>query len=289
MKNLILVLFVALGFYSCTDSPDYNAPNCGTVTNVAYESFSYCGTLKESPKQPVFVVVSSKDEFEKIFTTCPTFAATDFPDFTQKRILGLFAGPKPTGGYGIKIQSIEQDDCQIVVQYFETEPKVGDGVTGVVTYPADYVVIPKSSKPIFFQKVNQNKDYVVVGTYAMQCFGAECQQFFKIDTQKALRYLKVNYGSYDFNQYGFKTLIYKEDFAAFLKTIPTEIVALKGQTKTFGAPDAHDQGGVYFEWSQGGTVTKIYLDNDNTADQTPNILLFKKVIQDKITELKTKS
>ena len=71
--------------------------------------------------------------------------------------------------------------------------------------------------------------------------------------------------------------------------IPTEIKDFKGETKTFGSPDSHDQGGVYFEWSQGGIVTKIYLDTDNSTDQTQNIILFKKVIQDKITELKTKS
>jgi hypothetical protein len=289
MKNLILVLFVALGFYSCTDTPDYTAPNCGTVTNVAYESFTYCGTLKENPKQPVFVVLNSKEEFEKIFTTCQTFAATDFPDFTQKRILGLFSGPKATSGHGIKIQSIAQDDCQIIVEFFETEPKTGDAVTQAVTYPADYVVIPKSNKPIFFQKVNQIKDYVVMGTYYGNCIGTNCQQFFKVDTQKTLHYLKVNYDSYDFNQYGFKTLVYKDDFAALLQKIPTEITALKGQTKTFGSPDAHDQGGVYFELSQGGVITKIFLDNDNTTDQTQSVLAFKKSIKDKITELNTKS
>ncbi|WP_264563437.1 protease complex subunit PrcB family protein [Flavobacterium sp. N3904] len=288
MKKIILVLFIAFGFYSCTDTPDYNTPNCGNVTNLAYESFSYCGTLKESPKQPVFVVLNSKEEFDKIFTSCPTFAAIDFPDFTQKRILGLFAGPKPTSGYSIKIQSVKQDDCQIVVEFFETE-LTGDAVTPTVTYPADYIVIPKSSKPIFFQKVNQIKDYVVIGTYFGLCSGTDCQQFYKIDSQKVLHYLKVNYGSYDFNQYGFKTLVYKDDLATFLQKIPTEITTLKGQTKTFGEPDSHDQGGVYFEWNQGGVITKIYLDTDNTTDQSQNVILFKKAIQDKIAELKTKS
>ncbi|MNY59017.1 hypothetical protein D3C86_1954180 [compost metagenome] len=99
----------------------------------------------------------------------------------------------------------------------------------------------------------------------------------------------MNYDSYDFNQYNYKTLGFKDDFAAFLLKIPTEIKDLKGQTKTFGSPDSYDQGGVYFEWSQAGVVTKVFLDTDNSADQTQNIILFKKLIQDKITELKTKS
>lgn len=288
MKNLISVLFVALSFYSCTDIPDIETPDCGTVTNVVYESFKYCGTLKENPKQPSFIVINSSDEMQKLFTTCETFDGT-LPDFTQKRILGLLAGEKPSGGYAIKIQSVVEDNCQIIVEYFEKEPKADEVVTTEITYPADYVVLPKANKPILFRKVNQINDYVVVGTYYGYCAGPDCQQFFRMESQKVLHYLKVNYDSYDFSQYNYKTLAFKDDFAGFLLKIPAEITALKGQTKTFGSPDSHDQGGVYFEWSQAGVVTKIYLDVDNSADQTQNILLFKKAIQDKVAELKTKS
>ncbi|MBW4361274.1 protease complex subunit PrcB family protein [Flavobacterium taihuense] len=288
MKNLIIVLFAALSFYSCTDLSDTNTVDCGNVTNVAYQSFSYCGVLKENPKQPSFIIVNSNEEMQKLFTSCQTFDVA-LPDFTQKRILGLLAGPKPTGGYTIKIQSVVEDNCQIIVEYFEKEPKKEDIVAQVITYPADYIVLPKSNKPIFFKKAYEINDYVVMGTYFGECIGTDCQQFFKMDNEKVLHYLNVNYNSYDFNPYSYKALGFKDDFAAFLLKIPTEIKALKGQTKTFGAPDSHDQGGVYFEWSQAGTVTKIYLDTDNSTDQTQNIMLFKKVIQDKITELKTKS
>ncbi|HEU4788744.1 MAG TPA: protease complex subunit PrcB family protein [Flavobacterium sp.] len=288
MKNLISILFVALSFYSCTDISDDNVQNCGSITNVAYESFSYCGVLKENPKQYSFVILNSSEDVQKIFTTCQTVDVA-LPDFTQKRILGIYAGPKPTSGYAIKIQSVVEDDCQIVVEYLEKVPKKDEVVTTVITYPADYVILPKSNKPILFKEVNQINDYVVMGTYFGECSGTDCQQFFRIENNKVLHYLKVNYDSYDFNQYNYKALGFKDDFAAFLLKIPTEIKNLKGQTKTFGSPDSHDQGGIYFEWSQGGIVTKIYLDADNSTDQTQNVILFKKVIQDKIAELKTKS
>jgi hypothetical protein len=287
MKSLISILFVALSFYSCSDITDDNVQNCGNSTNVVYESFSYCGVLKENPKQYSFVILNSSEDVQKIFTTCQTFDVA-LPDFTQKRILGIYAGAKPTSGYTIKIQSVVEDNCQIIVEYFEKEPKKDEVVTTVITYPADYVVLPKSDKPILFRKVYEINDYVVVGTYFGECRGADCQQFFRIDSQKVLHYLNVSYDSYDFNHYKYKTLGFKDDFTAFLQKTPTEITALKGQTKTFGSPDSHDQGGVYFEWSQSGVVTKVYFDNDNTTDQTQNVILFKKVIQDKITELKTK-
>jgi hypothetical protein len=265
-----------------------NVQNCGSTVNVSFESFSYCGVLKENPKQSSFVVLKSVEDVQKIFTSCQTYDVA-LPDFTQKSILGIYAGPKPTGGYQIKIQSIQEDNCQIVVQYFEKEPKKDEVLTTAVTYPSDYVVFPKSSKPIAFQRVYQNNDYIVIGTYYGQCVGKDCLTFFRLDTQKVLRYLNINYGLFDFNQSGYKSLFYKEDLAVFYSKIPTEIKNLKGKTKTFGSPDSHDQGGVYFELHQGDVATKIFLDNDNSTDQNENILAFKKVIQDKIVELKGKN
>jgi len=288
MKKYFILLITFFVLVSCTDTIGDNVQNCGATANVPFESFSYCGVLKENPKQASFVILNSNEDLLKIFSACPTFDVA-MPDFTQKRILGLYAGPKPTGGYAIKIQSIKEDDCQIVVQYFEKEPKKDDVLTTVMTYPSDYVVISKSSKPIAFQRVYQNNDYIVIGTYNGQCVGNDCLTFFRMDSQKVLRYLNVNYGLYDFNQYGFKSLVYKEDMVAFYSKIPTEIKNLKGQTKTFGSPDAHDQGGIYFELHEGDAATKIFLDNDNSTDQNENILAFKKVIQDKILELKGKN
>lgn len=50
MKRFILLALAAFGFYSCTDSIDSgDVQNCGNVRNIAYESFNYCGQLKENP------------------------------------------------------------------------------------------------------------------------------------------------------------------------------------------------------------------------------------------------
>lgn len=288
MKNLISILFVVLSFYSCSDLGDENVQDCGKITSVAFSELNICSSLNKNPEQASFLIINSKEEFDKVFTVCPTFNVLDLPDFTQKRILGLLAGPKPSSGYGIKIQSVVEDNCQITVDYYEREPKDDETVLSVITYPSDYIVLPKSSKPILFRKVTP-VDYAVVGIYYGYCAGTDCQQFFRIENDKVLRYLNVNYNSYDFNQYSYKTLGFKDDLLAFLSKIPTELAALKGQTKTFGLPDSHDQGGVYFEWSQEGIVTRIYLDNDNSTDQSQDVVNFKKTIQDKIAELKTKS
>ena len=287
MKKYILLLVVSLFLISCTNGADDEVQNCGTNSNVSFDSFSYCGILKQNPKELSFVILNTNDDVQKTFTTCQTLDAV-LPDFSKKRILGLLAGPKPTGGFAIKIQSVVENDCEIVVEYFEKEPTKDEVVPTVITYPADYIILPKSNKPILFKKVFENKDYVTIGTYFGMCVGMDCQQFFRIDSQRVLHYVKVNYNSYDFNTYSFESLIYKDEFTAFLQKVPAEIKDLKGKTKTFGQPDSYDQGGVYFEWNDGVTVTKIFFDNDATTDQNQNILIFKKFIKDKILELKTK-
>nr|WP_315199589.1 protease complex subunit PrcB family protein [uncultured Flavobacterium sp.] len=288
MKRFILVALMALSFYSCTDSIDNEgAQNCGDVRNVAYENFVYCGQLKENPTKPIYILINSNEDLQKQFNACDSFGP--LPDFTQKRVLGLLSGPRPSSGYNIKIQAVVENDCQILVEYSEKVPGDNEMVTMAITYPADYVVLPKSDKPILFRKVNPINDYAIVGTYYGYCTGADCYQFYKIENYKVIKYPTVNKFPAEFNQTNYKALVYKDDFVGFLSKIPTEIKDLKGQTKTFGSPDAHDQGGVYLEWSQAGVVTKIYLDNDNTADQKTEIIAFKKVIQDKVAELKTKS
>lgn len=290
MKKLFAITLLVFGLYSCTDSlSDVPVQECGDVRNVAYQSFDYCGNLKTTPTQPVYVLIDSEEEMAKELTTCESFTGT-LPDFTKERILALSAGPKPTTGYSIKIQSVLENDCQIAIEYFEKAPQSGDVVTTERFYPIDYVVLPKSDKPLLFIKVNEIADYVIVGSYiedvsAAQCVG-ECNLFFKVENYKVLQYLGVNNFPEEFNKKNYKTLVYKDDYASFISKVPTVIKDLKGQTKTFGEP-TDPAGGVYFEWSQAGVVTKIFL--KNTSEESQEISAFKTEIEAKIAELRTKS
>jgi hypothetical protein len=279
MKNLISILFVVLSFYSCNDLSDDNVPNCGVLTNVVYESFNYCGVLKENPKQPSFIVVNSNEEMQKLFTTCETLNVA-LPDFTKKRILGLLAGPKPTGGFAIKIQSVVEDDCQIIVEYFEKEPKKDEVVATVVTHPADYIVLPKSSKPILFRKVNEIADYVIIGRYSFFC-ATDCFSSYRIDNTKTIRFLSGN------NTAGpYEVLGVKGDLSNFVSHIPQEILALKGQTKEFKNDLIADGGGCFIEYHQGNVVTKINFTNFNKPEPgQENLIIFKDYIYSRIAFL----
>lgn len=159
MKKLILLVMVLLSFSSCMD--DSPVQDCGTITSVEFSPLSDCFTLKENPTKPTYIIINTEEDLNKMFETCPTFQALDLPDFSKERILGLIAGEKPTEGYELKIKDIRENNCQIVVYYYEKEPQ--DAAATVITYPSDFVIMPKSNKPISFVKVSATATAVAFG------------------------------------------------------------------------------------------------------------------------------
>lgn len=287
----MLSLFIAFGFSACSLNNDDLNVDCGASVDKAYTGLpllcSYSVTTL--PTNPFAILVGSEEKFKLNFTkhenTCPN--ATDTPiDFSKEILIGIFAGIKPTNGYSIKITSIIENKCEILINYYEKAPQAGETIVQAPTYPSDFIIIPRTSKTILFNKATEITDNIVVGSFSKQCTGADCQKFFQINDFNILKFKNVVAGGYDFNQYRYDATNKKGDYTLFLKTVPTEILNLKGQTKTYGTPDAADHGGVYFELRQGAVVTKVFIDNTDTADQSAEVKAFKKAIQDKITSLK---
>ncbi|AWK02752.1 hypothetical protein HYN56_00380 [Flavobacterium crocinum] len=292
MKKLMLSLFVAFGFSACSlDNGNNSTIECGTFNDLEFTGFPFsCNyTIKTPPPTAAVAVIASQEKMDNLFTkTSNSCSVASDPniDFTKNYLVGIFAGTKPTNGYAIKITSIVMNGCQVVVNYYEKSPATGETVTQTPTNPYDFVLIPKTEKGFIFNKTNENPDNIVIGSYYNQCAGSDCQKFYQINDYNTLKFLNVVGGQYDFGQYKYTPTIKRGEYTLLLKTVPAEILALKGQTKIYGSPDAADQGGVYFELRQGASVTKVYIDNNDTEDQSTEIKAFKKVIQDKITSLK---
>ncbi|MGE6354462.1 protease complex subunit PrcB family protein [Flavobacterium sp. NPDC079362] len=291
MKKLMLSLFIAFGFSGCSLNNDDIRVDCGASEESAFTNTpllcSY--SVNTYPTVPTYILVSSDEKLKTFFTkresTCPNSGDLTI-DFTKTYLVGLFSGPKNTTGYGIKITSIVENKCEILVNYYEKSPQPGEPITAIVNYPSDFILIPKTTKAILFNKTIENPDNIVIGSYSNQCAGGDCQKFYQVNDFNILKFLNVVPNGYDFNQYKYTTTTKKGEYALLLKTVPTEILNLKGQTKTYGTPDSANQGGTYFELRQAGASTKIFIDNNDTADQSAEIKAFKKVIQDKIATQK---
>ena len=292
MKKLILGLFVAFGLGACSLNTD-DAPQdqCGTYTDVALIGFPLpCNyTVKNQTPNPSAIVIKTQEkmniEFSTHANTCNN-AINPAIDFSKLNLIGIYSGQKSTNGYGIKVTSIVENTCQVVVNFFEYGPQSGETINQIQTYPSDYVLIPATTKPIFFNKTNETPDKVIIGSFDGECTTTNCQKFIQLNDYNILKYRDVVYGSYAFDQYMYTSVTKRGDYTRFLKEIVTnEIRSLEGQTKTFGAPDTGDKKGIYFELHREGKITKIYIDNDDTADQTTEIKAFKKNIKDIITAI----
>ena len=291
MKKLMLGLFIAFGISACSlNNEDFNT-DCGPDVDVPFTGFPLlCNySVKTLPNNPLAVLVRTQNEMDDNFTkhanTCPVASDPNI-DFTKNYLVGIYAGVKPTSGYEIKMTSIVENMCEIVINFYEKSPQAGEQITQTPTYPSDFILINKTSKPIIFNRTTESPDNIVIGTFASQCTGADCQKFFQLNDFNILKFQNVAAGSYTFDQYKYTNTTKRGEYSAFVKNVPAEILALKGQTKTYGSPDAADQGGVYFQLRQTGTITKIYIDNNDTADQSDAVKAFKKAIKDKVTSLK---
>ncbi|KQO33016.1 hypothetical protein ASF10_19650 [Flavobacterium sp. Leaf82] len=291
MKKLMLSLFIAFGFSACSINNDDLKVDCGANEDKAFTGFpllcSY--SINTLPTNPNAILVGSEERMKTLFTkhenSCPN--STEIPiDFSKDMLVGIFAGLKPTNGYSIKITTIVENKCEILINYYEKAPQAGETLVSAPSYPSDFILIPRSSKAVLFNKVTENTDNIVVGTFSKQCTGADCQKFFQINDFNILKFQNVVAGGYDFNQYRYTATTKKGDYTLLLKEVPTEILNLKGQTKTYGTPDEVNHGGVYVELRQGTATTKVIIDNVDTADQSAEVKVFKKAIQAKITALK---
>lgn len=288
MKNLILSLFIAFGFSACSLNDDLPKNTCGEYAAVSFSGFPLsCNyTLKEQFSNPSVLIVNSQEKLNQYFTqhanSC-TPASDPNINFTNNFLIGIFSGSKATSGFGIKITSVVENNCQIVVNFFEHGPQTGEITTPATSYPSDYILIPKTTKPIYFNRTTENKDNIVLGAFG------STTDFFQLNDYNTLKFLNVaaTTGAYEFGQYKYTATIKRGEYTLFLKSVPTEILNLKGQTKTYGSPDPANQGGVYFELHQGASTTKIYIDNTDTPDQSTEVKAFKKAIKDKIVLLKT--
>lgn len=285
MKKIMLGLFIAFGISACSlNNDDFNT-DCGPDVNVPFTGFPLlCNySVKNMPNNPQAVYIDTQENMDKAFTkhenTCPVATDPNI-DFTKNHLVGVYAGAKPTSGYEIKVTSIYENSCQIIITFYEKSPQAGEQITQTPTYPSDFILIPATKKPLVFIKTSESPDNIIIGNIG------SIRNYYQLNDYNILKFQDVAYGSYSFEQYKYTSTIKRGEYTLFLKNVPAEILNIKGQTKTYGAPDTADQGGVYFQMRQAGTVTKIFIDTYDTQDQSDAIKLFKKTIQDKITSLK---
>ena len=119
----------------------------------------------------------------------------------------------------------------------------------------------------------ENIDYVVYGTYAGECMN-HCTLMFKLEKDKLL--VDTTDSFFD-NSQQTERVIFKGDTLShedFLKAQKVEErlpkLLLNSQSKDFGNPDQHDQGGIYIQFKSNNELKTFYIDTE--LDKIPGEL-----------------
>ena len=72
-------------------------------------------------------------------------------DFSGRQMVGLFAGSRPDGCYGVTVTAVVQQSQAVIVLYREQRAGSGEACTQAITQPHHLVWIPASSLPVEFK------------------------------------------------------------------------------------------------------------------------------------------
>lgn len=101
-----------------------------------------------------FLVIKTPEEWRKVWNI---HAGIKLPvpeppeiDFNRQMIVAVFAGEYSTGGYAIKIDSIEKTETKILVNIAESKPKRDTITTQALTQPYQITQIETTDLPVEF-------------------------------------------------------------------------------------------------------------------------------------------
>jgi len=113
---------------------------------------------QEKPKR---VVVENQKGWEEVWSSMEGNVQpkpeTPKIDFSKNTVIAVFMGMRKSGGYSVKITSIEEKD-KLVVVVKESDPPPDAMVTMALTSPYHVVVIPKTRKAIEFVNEKNEKN-----------------------------------------------------------------------------------------------------------------------------------
>jgi hypothetical protein len=106
----------------------------------------------DGPHEPIQRVAKTEAEWRSLWQLTGNEPPVKL-DPEKEMGVGIFLGERFTGGYGVDVRSITEEDGNAVVEYEEYKPSSDMIVTQALTYPYKIQIFPKTDKNVIFRKV----------------------------------------------------------------------------------------------------------------------------------------
>jgi hypothetical protein len=139
MLVLIISFFTGCSGYNMEDSPeglDFTSISRGQASSISDQ------------RQ---LVIRDEQGFQDIWQQIDDVSGLPEIDFENNMVIAVFMGERPTGGYGIEIESIDEYPDRITVNIAETEPGPDELTTQALTYPYHIVTTENTDKEVGFE------------------------------------------------------------------------------------------------------------------------------------------
>ena len=112
----------------------------------------YDSGIKDFTKRIAKTEKEFSDLYKEHLSAQKTVNTIVFPkiDFKTDMVAAIFLGERPSSGYNITIEKVTKTGSQVVIQASESTPQNNPNITKVITYPYQFIRIPKSDLSIKF-------------------------------------------------------------------------------------------------------------------------------------------
>jgi hypothetical protein len=145
----LFALMSGCGSSSTNRNPNPNPDNhVIAFETIACPAVSYHTAIEKQS----FEVVNNAHQFVELYLATDLNSQDDEPtvDFDKKTVIALHLGLKPTPGYGVHVNEVQENDKNIMVNYEVRAPGAGCILNTVVTYPYCFITIDKTEKDVQF-------------------------------------------------------------------------------------------------------------------------------------------
>lgn len=147
MKYIISTLLILATLFSCSDDFDNVTLSTTTVAKGNYYPYQDIEDVKE------YIVIANEIHWNNIKTKIQTSdLLEDNIDFTTYTVIAVIDEVQNTGGYSVNIESVVEQENEIVVGTNFTFPSDTGGVTQALSRPFHFIKVNKIDKTVEFSE-----------------------------------------------------------------------------------------------------------------------------------------